>query len=86
MADYLSALWIHWVALMSGVVSLVLGIGLRVGRRVSSKVRGWTDIPDWIFVIVGALCLFFAGYQAWMRIYHWYNSSTDSTCLSFRAT
>lgn len=50
---------------MSGVVGLIMGIGLRIGRRSSNKIALWSDVPDWIFIVVGACALFFAGYQAW---------------------
>jgi hypothetical protein len=61
--EYLAALWMHWVALMSGIVSLLIGIGLRVNRRVS--LNKLADIPDWIFISIGIICLFWAGYNAW---------------------
>ena len=50
---------------MSGVVGLLIGIGLRIGRRVSGTVKRWSDVPDWLFIIIGAVCLFWAGYAAW---------------------
>lgn len=25
----------------------------------------WSDIPDWVFICVGILCLFWSGYAAW---------------------
>jgi hypothetical protein len=65
MPEYLAAIWAHWVALMSGVVGLLLGIGMRVGRQISERLRRWTDIPGWIFIIVGVLCILYAGYQTW---------------------
>jgi hypothetical protein len=65
MRTYLSALWGHWVALMSGLVGLLLAVGLRIGRQVSADIRLWSDIPDWLFICVGAACLFWAGYATW---------------------
>jgi hypothetical protein len=65
MQEYLPALWIHWVALMSGTISLFIAVGLRIGRRFSRVAKGWSDIPDWIFISVGIVCLFWAGYGAW---------------------
>ena len=65
MSDYFSALWVHWVQLMSGVIGLLIGIGLRAGRRVSTTIRSWSDIPDWLFIIIGVVGLFWAGYLAW---------------------
>jgi hypothetical protein len=65
MGEYLAALWIHWVALMSGVIGLLIGVGLRVGRRLSETIRHWSDLPDWIFICIGIVCLFFAGYFTW---------------------
>ena len=63
--EYFSALWQHWVALMSGVVGVMIGLALRIGRLVSTRVSKWPDIPDILFVVVGLGCLGFAGYQAW---------------------
>ena len=65
MRDYLSALWSHWVALMSGLAGLLVVMGLRVGRRISPDMRLWPDIPDWLFVGVGIACLLWAGYATW---------------------
>jgi hypothetical protein len=65
MAEYLSALWAHWVALMSGVVGLLIGISLRVGRKISQTISSWSDIPDWAFIGIGAIALFWASYAAW---------------------
>ena len=50
---------------MSGVVSLAIGIALRVGRSVSETMRQWSDTPDWLFICIGVLCLFWVGYAAW---------------------
>ena len=65
MDEYLSALWIHWVALMSGGLALVIGIALRISKRFWATAKSWSDIPDWLFIIVGVGCLFWAGYAAW---------------------
>ena len=65
MPEYLSALWMHWVALMSGIIGLLIGLGLRIGRRTSETIKGWSDIPDWIFICIGLVGLFWAGYAAW---------------------
>jgi hypothetical protein len=50
---------------MSGVVGLMLGISLRVGRSFSETINHWSDVPDWLFICVGVFCLFWAGYAAW---------------------
>jgi hypothetical protein len=63
--EYLHALWAHWVALMSGVIGLLVGVGLRVGKRFSQKISKWPDVPDFLFIGVGVVCLFMAGYGAW---------------------
>jgi len=80
MADYIAALWAHWLALMTGIVTLLAGAAIRAIRRFK---RGDTDaasaliadasgripeikrhhqylheIPDWIFIVVGILCMF----------------------------
>lgn len=65
MGEYLAALLVHWVALMSGIVGLLIGIGLRIGRRTSETIKKWNDIPDWLFICVGIILLFYAGYKAW---------------------
>ena len=65
MRNYLSALWGHRVALMSGLVGLLMAVSLRIGRQVSTNIRLWSDIPDWMFICVGAACLFWAGYLTW---------------------
>jgi hypothetical protein len=65
MAEYLSALWKHWVSLMTGVVGLIVAFCLRIGRNISDKLKYWSDIPDWIFITVGIICLFWAGYATW---------------------
>jgi hypothetical protein len=53
------------MVLMSGVISVCLGIFLRIGRRISDTIKAWSDIPDWLFVCVGTACVFWAGYAAW---------------------
>lgn len=65
MSDYLTALWQHWVSLMSGVVGILVGLGLRAGRLVSPTISTWADVPDWAFIVVGVLALFCAGFLAW---------------------
>ena len=65
MRHYLAALWSHWVALMSGLVGLLLAVGLRIGRQVSTNIRLWSDVPDWMFICAGAACLLWAGYATW---------------------
>ncbi len=50
---------------MSGIVGLLIGIGLRIGRRISDTINQWSDVPDWIFICIGLIFLFFAGYAAW---------------------
>jgi hypothetical protein len=65
MREYLPALWTHWVSLMSGVIGLLICIGLRIGRRVSPTISGWPDIPDYLFIGIGGCALFLAGYLAW---------------------
>jgi hypothetical protein len=65
MRDYLSALWVHWAALMSGIISVIVGVSLRVGRHVSNAVNAWSDIPDWLFIAVGVVGLFYAGFLTW---------------------
>ena len=49
---------------MSGVVSLLLGLVLRLKRRINPQ-KILTEIPDWVFISIGLLCLFVAGFQAW---------------------
>ena len=65
MADYLTALWHHWVSLMSGIVGVLIGLGLRVGRRVSPTISSWSDVPDWVFIIIGVVALSYAGFLSW---------------------
>lgn len=50
---------------MSGTVGLIIVVSLRLGRRISPRIEKWNDIPDWLFVVVGLVSLFFAGYLAW---------------------
>jgi len=50
---------------MSGIFSVLISIGMRIGRRISKTVKTWSDIPDRLFVIIGAICLFLAGYFTW---------------------
>jgi len=40
-------------------------LSLRLGRRISARAEAWSEIPDWIFICVGVVCLFFAAYQSW---------------------
>ncbi len=63
MFEYGSALIGHWVALMSGIVSVAIGVFLRV-RQWRSKIEN-SDITNRAFMGVGLLCIFYAGYQAW---------------------
>ncbi len=50
---------------MSGVAGLLVAIGLRMARQISADIRTWSDIPDRLFICLGAVCLFWAGYAAW---------------------
>jgi hypothetical protein len=54
--SFLYALFNHWIALMSGAVSLVLTLILRVRRK---------DISDKPFWVLTALCFLFAFYLTW---------------------
>ena len=65
MGKYLSALWVHWVALMSGIGGLLIGLGLRTGRYFSKTINSWSDIPDWIFICIGLFLLFLSGFLTW---------------------
>ncbi len=65
MRNYIWALWGHWVALMSGLVGLLITVGLRIGRQFSTNISLWSDIPDWLFACVCATGLLWAGYAAW---------------------
>ena len=65
MGKYLAALWAHWVFLMTGTAALFIGLGLRIGRKISKVIKQWSDVPDWIFIVIGLVCIFFAGYGAW---------------------
>ena len=56
--DWFYLLLSHWVALMSGAVSLALSIW----QRVSSKGKEIGDVP---FVWLAVFFLFFASYQTW---------------------
>lgn len=49
---------------MSGVISLLSGIGLRIGHRFK-KFEKVSELPDWVFICIGVACLYWAGYQAW---------------------
>jgi hypothetical protein len=64
MVDYGLALMAHWVALMSGIVSIAIGVWLRV-RRWRKQIEG-SDITNNAFLAVGVSCLFVAGYQTWL--------------------
>jgi hypothetical protein len=50
---------------MSGVAAFILSIGMRIGRRTMSRMKNWSDVPDWLFALACVICLFIAGYQAW---------------------
>ena len=63
--EYCSGLFDHWVALMSGVISLAIGIFLRVGHRLG-KLSHFSDATDLCFVAIGLICLFIAGYRTWL--------------------
>jgi hypothetical protein len=63
MPDYLSALFGHWVASMSGVISLSIGVWLRIRRWRSNSQD--SDIPNKAFLIIGLVFVFYAGYQTW---------------------
>jgi hypothetical protein len=60
--EYLSALLQHWVALMTGIVSLVIGLWLRFGKV---NIESGPDIPNWAFFSITVICIFISGYQAW---------------------
>ena len=64
MLDYISAVWEHTVALMSGIVGLLIALGLRAWKQSypNSKIN---DLPDWLFTVVGLICIFWSGYLAW---------------------
>jgi hypothetical protein len=55
--DFLLAVLSHWVSLMSGLVSVIIGLWLRV--------RGGKDIRSDVFLLVALLCIFFACFLAW---------------------
>jgi hypothetical protein len=50
---------------MSGVIAVLITISLRVGRRISETIKKWSDVPDWIFILIGIGCIFWAGFAAW---------------------
>jgi hypothetical protein len=55
-ADYLRALWKHWIALASGVGSLVLSAILAHFK---------VTLPERAFWIMALVCFFIASFQAW---------------------
>ncbi len=54
--DYLHALWKHWIVLVSGVGSVILGV---VNAYLKSRA------PYWPFWVVALVCFFVASYRAW---------------------
>lgn len=54
--NYLRALWKHWIALASGVGSVVLAA---VGTHYT------TPLPSWTFWLMALLCFFIASFRAW---------------------
>jgi hypothetical protein len=69
--SYVWAVGKHWVALMSGLVSVAFTFYERVRRSVS---RYW-------FYFVACLCLFLAGYQAWDEQERAFTSEHDKNGL-----
>jgi hypothetical protein len=54
--DYMRALWKHWIALASGVGSVVLAA---IGTHYT------TPLPSWTFWLMALLCFFWASFRAW---------------------
>jgi hypothetical protein len=50
---------------MSGIVAVLIGLGLRMGKYASKAIRQWSDIPDLLFIGVGLFVLLWAGYLTW---------------------
>jgi hypothetical protein len=53
--EYLGALWLHWIALMSGIVS----VGITFWEKIHNS------IGKYVLYTVAAMCVFLAGFQAW---------------------
>jgi hypothetical protein len=56
--EHFFAVMRHWVALMSGIASLALGL--------LERFRHIVGIPNWVFLIVSTLCFFAAFHLAWL--------------------
>jgi hypothetical protein len=53
--DYCAALYGHWIALMSGVISVAITFW--------EKVRN--SLGKYVFYAIALMCVFLAGFQAW---------------------
>jgi hypothetical protein len=56
---YLRALWKHWVVLVSGVGSVIVG-------AVGAYLR--TSLPYWTFWVLALVCFFVASFRAWRDV------------------
>jgi hypothetical protein len=55
--EFLLAVGAQWVVLMSGIASVAIALYLRMTHR--------GDIPNWVFWIIGIVCLGLAAFLAW---------------------
>ncbi len=56
--EHFYAVFRHWVVLMSGIASLALSL--------LERFRGGVGVPDWVFLLVSAVCFFAAFHLAWL--------------------
>ncbi len=59
---YMTAVLAHWVALMSGGVSVLIAFYQQIRKKAG----------PYVLYVVAAMCIFFAGFQAWQDEYRMY--------------
>ena len=57
--SYLRALWKHWVILVSGVGSVIVGAVVAYLK---------TSLPYWTFWVLALVCFFVASFRAWRDV------------------
>lgn len=67
--EFARALWRHWASLMSGIVSLFIGISLRVVHDLG-RLPSVSEVPDWVLMTFGVACLFWAEFRVWKDTHH----------------
>jgi hypothetical protein len=73
-STFLHQMWTHWVALMSGIVSVILGAAQRLRKK---------DISSNLFWLLALCLMLFSAFQAWQDQYHKHPAAKRSNLIRF---